>query len=404
MSTSILYHGWGMVGYDYLSTRYEMGAMIFCVEPKEDIIRCPLCGREDVNRRGFKTRLFKTVPIGLKPVFIETKVQRVFCESCATVRQANLRFADPRVTYTRQLERYSLDLLRSMTIQDVARHLGLSWDTIKDIQKRDLQVRFARPKLRNIRLLAIDEIAILKGHRYLTVVMDLESGCVVFVGDGKGADALLPFWKRLSRSGAKIEAVAIDMSPAYIEAVKTNLTNATIVFDHFHVIKAFNDKLSDLRRELFRETTEKLHKQVLKGTRWLLLKNPENLDETRNERQRLNEALAVNQPLAAAYYLKEELRLIWSQRNETEAKNSLKSWIAKAEASGIRILQKFARTLEIHRYGILAYYRHRISTGPLEGMNNKIKTMKRQAYGYRDIPFFKLKIMAIHEAKYALLG
>jgi len=291
-----------------------------------------------------------------------------------------------------------------MTIQDVARHLGLSWDTIKDIQKRDLQVRFARPKLRNIRLLAIDEIAILKGHRYLTVVMDLESGCVVFVGDGKGADALLPFWKRLSRSGAKIEAVAIDMSPAYIEAVKTNLPNATIVFDHFHVIKAFNDKLSDLRRELFRETTEKLHKQVLKGTRWLLLKNPENLDETRNERQRLNEALAVNQPLAAAYYLKEELRLIWSQRNETEAKNSLKSWIAKAEASGIRILQKFARTLEIHRYGILAYYRHRISTGPLEGMNNKIKTMKRQAYGYRDIPFFKLKIMAIHEAKYALLG
>jgi transposase len=291
-----------------------------------------------------------------------------------------------------------------MTIQDVAKHLGLSWDTVKDIQKRDLQARFSRPPLKNMRLLAIDEIAIFKGHRYLTVVMDLESGCVVFVGDGKGADALLPFWARLARSRAKITAVAIDMSHAYIEAVTTHLPAATIVFDHFHVVKAFNDKLSDLRRDLFREATEKLHKQILKGTRWLLLKNPDNLDDSRNERQRLHDALAINQPLATAYYLKEELRLIWSKPTIEAAKKALESWVRKAEASGIRMLKSFARTLETHRNGILAYYHHRISTGPLEGMNNKIKTMKRQAYGFRDIPFFKLKIMAIHEAKYALVG
>lgn len=132
-----------------------------------------------------------------------------------------------------------------MTIQDVARHLGLSWDTVKEIQERELQARFARPPRRKMRPLAIDEIAIFKGHRYLIVVMDLESGCVVFVGDGKGADALLPFWKRLSRSWAKNSAVAIDMSAAYSEAVRTHLPNAAIVFDHFHVVKAFNDKLSD---------------------------------------------------------------------------------------------------------------------------------------------------------------
>jgi transposase len=234
--------------------------------------------------------------------------------------------------------------------------------------------------------------------------MDIESGCVVFVGDGKGADALVPFWARLVRSRARIKAVAIDMSPAYIDAVTTNLPNAAIVFDHFHVVKLLNEKLSDLRRELYREATDKLQKEVLKGTRWLLLKNPGNLDDERGEAQRLAEALRINQPLATAYYLKEDLREIWNQGTEAAAKKLLNAWIGKAEASGISILKKFARTLEIHRRGILAYYQHRISTGPLEGMNNKIKTMKRQAYGFRDLPFFKLRIMAIHETKYALVG
>src|SRR5262249_17356096 len=153
-----------------------------------------------------------------------------------------------------------------------------------------------------------DEIAVAKGHRYLTVVMDLESGAVVFVGDGKGADALKPFWKRLRSSKAQIEGVAMDMSGGYRAAVAAHLPHAKIVFDHFPVVKLFNDKLSDLRRALYREATEVMHKEVLKGTRWLLLKNPENLDPKKDEKRRLEEALALNQPLATAYSMKEELR------------------------------------------------------------------------------------------------
>ena len=142
-----------------------------------------------------------------------------------------------------------------MTILDVAHHLDVGWDLIKDIQKRDLQRRFAKPKLKHLHALALDEIAIAKGHRYLRVVMDLERGAVVFVGDGKGADALKPFGKRLRPSGAKIAAVAMDMSGAYRAAVATHLPKAKIVFDRFHVIKLFHEKLSDLRRELYREAT-----------------------------------------------------------------------------------------------------------------------------------------------------
>jgi transposase len=177
-------------------------------------------------------------------------VPRVECQACGLVRQVDISFADPRRSYTRSFERYVLELSWRMTFRDVARHLNVGWDLIKDIQKRDLLRRYAKPKLKHLRYIAIDEIAVAKGHQYLTVVMDLESGAVVFVGDGKGADALMPFWKRLRPSKAKIEAVATDMSAAYWGAVMTYLPKAKIVFDHFHVIKLFNDKLSDLRRDL----------------------------------------------------------------------------------------------------------------------------------------------------------
>ena len=404
MSTSLLYHAFGIRGYTYLLTEYHHGQVFFTIGQDPDTLRCSGCGSRDVGSRGHVERRFKSLPIGGKPVSIVFPVPRIACSACGALRQVEIGFADRRRSYTRPFERYALDLLRHMTIQDVAEHLNVSWDLIKDIQKRDLARRFARPKLKHLRQIAIDEISIGKGHRYLTVVLDLKSGAVVFVGDGKGADALIPFWRRVRRSGARIEAVAIDMSPAYIEAVCTQLPEAAIVFDHFHVIKLFNKKLADLRRDLYREATDQLHKDVLKGTRWLLLKNPDNLNPDRKETERLREALRLNQPLAMAYYMKEELRLLWGQPDKATAEAFLADWIKRATLSGVRMLMKFAKTLATHRTGILAYYDYPISTGPLEGTNNKIKTMKRQAYGFRDLEFFKLRILAIHETKYALVG
>ena len=196
--------------------------------------------------------------------------------------------------------------------------------------------------------MAIDEIAIGHGHRYLTVVLDLDSGAVVFVGEGKNAESLLPFWWRLCASHAKIQVVAMDMSGAYISAVNEFLPSAEIVFDHFHVIKLMNEKLSDLRRELHREAVDQLGKKVLKGTHWLLLKNPENLDPQRKEPERLEEALRLNQPLATAYYLKEDLRQFWLQPHKTAARNFLTSWYLRAMSSGIRVLHQMAKTLLVH--------------------------------------------------------
>jgi transposase len=403
MSTSLLYHAFGLRGYDYVKTDYQEGAVIFTLRPRRHTYRCPLCNSRDVLPRGHQERTFKAVPIGHKPVRVVLPIPRVQCPRCGIVRQIPVGFADPRRSYTHAFERYALELGRLMTIQDVARHLQVCWDTIKDIQKRDLYRRFRKPRLRKLKQIAIDEIALGAGHRYLTVVLNLESGAVVFVGEGKGADALDPFWKRLRAARAKVEAVATDMSAAYIEAVSRCLPEATLVFDRFHVMKLVNDKLAALRRQLYAQATAE-QKQVLKGVRWLLVKRPENLEARRNEPARLEEALQLNEPLATAYYLKEELGEFWEQDDEEQATAFLLDWLALAEASRVKMLVGLAKTLRKHALGLLAYYDYPISTGPLEGTNNKIKTMKRQAYGYRDKEFFKLKILAAHEAKYALVG
>jgi len=398
-----LYHGFNIYGYRYVSTQYRDGAIIFTIEKDPLSLRCPGCKSGQVVRRGSQLRWFHGLPIGSKQTYIKLDIPRVFCRLCGFVRQITLGFADARYTYAKAFERYAMELSRHMTIQDVANHLGISWDIIKEIQRRYLRKRYSHPKLRALELLAIDEISIGKGHNYLTVVLDLVSGAVVFVGDGKGADTLSPFWKRLKCSRARIQAVAIDMSPAYISAISENLPKATIVFDHFHLIKFFNEKLSDFRRDLQRQATEE-GKKVLKGLRWLLLKNPENLKPQYNEKQRLEEALQLNSSLATVYYLKEDLRHLWFQESKELATAYLDDWIARAKCSGIKMLLTFCKTLESHHDGILAYFDFPISTGPLEGTNNKIKTLQKQAYGFRDMEFFKLKILALHETKYALVG
>lgn len=404
MSTSVLYRALGIRGYQHQSIREQDGGVVLRARHDGSEVRCPHCGGSNVGLRGTVPRSWHAPPIGRRPVTLFADVPRIECRDCQTEPVVPVPFADPRRSYTRSFERLVLDLRQSMTLTDVARHLGVSDWMVRDIEKRWLGKHFAKPRLKELRHIAIDEISTRKGHKYLTIVMDLHSGAVVFVGHGKGADALKPFWQRLHASRAQVQAVAMDMSAAYYQAVREHLPNAAVVFDWFHIVQLLNDKLSALRRELHREAVDQLHKEVLKGTRWLLLKRPENLDDAKHERQRLQEALKLNESLATAYYLKEDLRRLWDEPTKAAAGRFLDDWIRQAEASGVRVLKTFARTLAAYRSGILAWYDHPISTGPLEGTNNKIKTLKRQAYGFRDPEYFALKIMAIHHTRFELVG
>ena len=403
MSTSLLYRVLGLPGYQHQSMKDEGGIIRFRVRPPESALCCPGCKSTSITRRGTYTRLVHAPPIGSRPVLFFIDAPRVACERCKTVRIIKLPGVVPKTNHTHSLIRMVVDLRKMMTIQDIAGWLGVSTTMIRNIDKQYLKTHFGKPRLKDVRQIAIDEISVRKGHRYLTIVMDLETGAIIFAAEGKGEKSLQSFWKRLRGSGAKVEAAATDMSSAYYAAVQKNLPNAVLVFDRFHIAKLMNDKLTQLRRELQREA-EGLGKDVLKGTRWLLLKAPDKLKETRNERQRLEDALSLNQSLATAYYLKEDLRQVWEQPGRVAASRFLTDWCRRARASGIRVLLTMANTLEGYRTGILDWYFYPISTGPLEGTNNKIKTMKRQAYGYRDIEYFKLKLYALHQAKFKLVG
>ncbi len=408
MSTSLLYHTFGIPQVQYLKTDFVGGTTVLHVAIHPNAVKCPDCGRRQVIRFGHTPRVFKMLPVGFgKKVELAVSIPRICCLDCGAVKQIDLPFADSKKHYTRVLERCVTDLCRITTLQHVAELTGLGWDTVKAIHKQHLRRRYKAINLKSVRYLAIDEIHLGVKRGFITLVMDLESGRILHIGQGKGKEALEGFWKRLKRSRAAVKAVATDMASGFMAAVLEHLPNADLVLDHFHLVKWFNDKLSTLRRQLYHQAAQE-EKAVLKGTRWLLLRASENLKTDANpqkdERLRLQTALALNQALATAYYMKERLRLLFGAVDSQTAAIELQAWIGEAETSGIKILMDAAKQLRLWKPFILNGYQHRISTGKLEAMNGRIKTLQRNAYGYRDKEYFNLRIFNIHNQNYALVG
>ena len=294
-----------------------------------------------------------------------------------------------------------MDLARFMTMSDVARWLDLSWDTIKTVVETRLEKDYRRIGYRHVRHIAIDEIYLGKTHKYVTLVVDLDNGRIIWVGEGRGGDALREFWRRFKQSGGRLRAVAMDMSGAYAASVRGHAPHAILTFDRFHVVKLMNERLDDLRRELLRETGGEAGKAI-KGLRWLLLHRKDNLEE--DAAKRLERSLRLNEPLQCAYLLKEELGLLWMQPDGRSAWAFLREWAAKAKASGIRQLRAMADTLLRHAKGILAYYKTGLTSGKMEGINRKIRGLLSSAFGFRDQDFLKLRLYALHEAKFKFVG
>lgn len=227
MSTTLLYHVCNIRGYRYRGMKRAPGGIEVVLEQPRDGCCCPVCKGQNVILKGAKRRRVHAPPIGGKLVTIVFDVPCVECRVRGTLPQIEIAFAKPQPRYIRVFGRSVLDLLESMTCEDVAKHLGVSRGMIRDIEKEHLKRHYAKPRLKHVRRVAIHEIAARKGQKYRTVVLDLDSGRVIFVGDGRGGDSLLPFWRRLRRSRARIKAVATDMSPAYIAAVEKALPETT---------------------------------------------------------------------------------------------------------------------------------------------------------------------------------
>jgi transposase len=402
MSTSVLYHAFGIKGVKYISTKYAYGTVIFHAEVTNAIEHCPECKSDRTQRKkGIKIREFKMIPIGARQIFLKLKIWRLYCEDCQSLRWPKLPFSEGKKRYTRRFSRYAIDLLHWMTISGVAKILNVGWDLIKDIHKDHLKRRYKSPPLKDLRYLGIDEFSIRKNHTYMSIFVDLESGRILHAVEGKSGQDITPFLKRIKKRSPELKAIAMDMSTGFISAVQEHLPLVPIVFDHYHISALMNKAIEDVRREQ-QVQIDQDGKELIKGTRFLLLKNYENLDE--DGQDRLNQLLQINAPLFTAHTMKEQLRQFWEKDTLAEAVLFLDAWCQDAENSGIKPLQKVSKTLMQHSHGLLNYFVHRISCGLVEGINNKIKTLKRQAYGFRDMAYFKLRLYHLHSQAYSLTG
>ncbi|MFO1041057.1 MAG: ISL3 family transposase [Planctomycetaceae bacterium] len=406
MSADVLYRELELNGYRVEdSWNGQDGSVFVLISVPRESLRCRECGCSRVHLHDSRERFWKAPPLGLTPVFITMKTHRVKCLQCGSRTWHQPTFAHGQRQITKKFEAFLEAWLSRLTIQDVVEVFGVSWNTVCRIDIRRLK-KLSRPGLAGMKRLAIDEVYLGKNHKFITLVVDLETRAVISVAPGRGLTGLQGIFMRLKQAKAAVQAVATDMAGGYISAVIKYLPKAKLVFDHFHVTKLMNEKLTTLRRDLHREQIGNMHRDVLKGIRWLLLKNPENLTQSErvDERQRLDQALALNKPLAIAYYLKEDLRQFWNQKSIKAAEKFLDDWCRRADASGIRVLKTMAKTLRAHRQGLLNWYLEPISSGPIEGINNKIGAMQRRAYGYRNYEHLKQRILTLHHTKFTLRG
>jgi len=352
---------------------------------------CHGCGKKASSVHSWVKRTVRDLSMGSAKVSVTCSYRKVLCSECQAVHVEDLELLHPYLRVTARFARYVYDLCKMMTVTDVSRHLGLNWKTVKAIDKQCLENDFGQPDYRGLRILAVDEIAVRKGQQYLTVVLDYLSGRVLFVGKHRKARTLKRFFNMLSISQRKkIEAVAMDMWDPFIKAVKKKLPNAKIVFDLFHVVANFGRVIDKVRNSEYQKAS-KQDKAVYKGAKYLLLKNRKNV-RRQAHRQQLKDLLALNEVINTVYILKEKLKHIWTYRSRTWAAKALDNWCALARSLNHSSVTGFAKTLDRYRYGILNHCEYPIHTGKIEGVNNKIKVIKRKAYGFHDIRYFTLKI------------
>lgn len=387
MSMSLIYHAFGLKGVKYRSTKYKENTIIFSAVTKNQRHKCPECGCRWAKMKGRKTRSFRMGLIGRKHCILNLELHRLQCRNCDKLWWPRFPFMVGNHRYTRSFALTVLDLLRFGTVQAVAHLLDVGWDLVKEIHKSKLQSLYRKIPLYEVKYIGIDEFSIKKGHNYMTLFTDLSTGRILHAVEGKGKEDILPFMKKLARKAKNLKAIAMDMSSAFFWSVREVLPHVDVVFDRYHVSALMNRAVDDLRRESQRQLEEE-GKQTLKGSRFLLLRNYDTLDLEKKDR--LDELLEINRPLYLIHSMKEQLRLFWNHTDEKKARRFLAIWCRDAWHSGIKQLADVAKTLASYRTGLLTYFKHRITSGAVEGLVNKIKTLKRQAYGFRDMVYFKL--------------
>lgn len=377
-------------GYKFSVLEYEK-SILLGLESRNKCGICPLCGKRCNNMETEYKRTIRDLDMAEQQCFLEINVKKIQCK-CGYRGMEKLDFVNKsmRVT-TRLADRVAQDCEES-TIKEVARKHKLDWKTVKRIDKEHIKKMLPKIEELTLRRLAIDEIAIMKGHKYFTLIRDYDTGVTIKIVQGRKYEEVSKALATLGKDKlSKITRVSMDMWDPYIKAIKELCPNAELVFDKFHVVKKVNESLDKIRIKEFSNATKE-ERIDMKHKRWIILKKETNLDN--EEKETLKELMKNNDRLYKGYLLKEQILSIFSEKNSTfeQIKERIKQWFENIISNEIEEFEGVMKTMQNYMYGIENYFRYGMTNAIAEGFNTKINIIKRRAYGFTDLEYFALKI------------
>jgi transposase len=352
--------------------------------------QCPVCGKKLRWVEQVYQRCIRDLDVSGRRCYLHFVQYKIRCQ-CGYRGIEQLEFVEKYSRYSIAFEEYVARLCELMSVKDVSELTGVNWKAVKQIDKKYLAKNKVGLEYANPVRIGVDEVSYQKRHKYLTVVRDVDMRRVIWLGEKRKKETLDSFFKELgAEKTAKISVVSMDMWDPFIASVKENCPQAEIVFDKFHVSKKVNEALDKVRKQEFAKAgTEK--RKEMKHKRFVILKRNKNLEP--KQKEDLQSIMKRNKRLYKAYLLKEQLADILDEPEEKTAVNRLQKWMHNVKRARLPQFKAVLKTIQHYLYGILNYFKHKITNAASEAFNNKIGLLKRRAYGYRDLEYFKLKII-----------
>ena len=361
--------------------------LVLFVKPYKNGCQCPECNRRGkIKHQTQMGRVWHDLPLYGCQVELSYFPREILCPTHGRV-QENIPWAD---TYSRVTYRFEYAMLiycQMMTQKAAAMLLHTAASTLSNMLHRAIERIRDGHRIRGLKCIGVDEISYCKGHKYATVVYDLDRARVVWVGKGKGLDTINIFFDEMLSDYQKqqVKYASCDMSQAYISAIEDHCPNATLILDRFHIVKALNEAVDEVRKQQWREADPD-ERKALKGLRWLLFKH--SCNRSKNDSRILNALRKANRRIHRAWVLKDEFEHFWDYKAPWAAKRFFKRWTTTALKSRLEPLCKFVRTIRKHQHRILPYISKRLTNAVGEGLNRIIKIVKNRASGYRTLQAF----------------